>query len=133
MPLPFLRVLGTSILSSPLKYLPVKLFLFFITSSGVPKATTLPPFSPAPGPMSTKKSHCLIVSSSCSTTIKVLPKSLISLRLFISLWLSLWWSPIEGSSRTYNTPESLLPIWVASLILWASPPDNVSALLFNVK
>ena len=40
----------------------------------------------------------------------------------ISRWLSRWCSPIVGSSRMYNTPTSDEPIWVASLIRWASPP-----------
>src|SRR5438045_3698411 len=34
-----------------------------------------PPCSPAPGPMSTIQSAARIVSSSCSTTINVLPRS----------------------------------------------------------
>ena len=36
--------------------------------------TTCPPCSPAPGPMSTIQSAARMVSSSCSTTISVLPK-----------------------------------------------------------
>ena len=43
---------GISIFSIPFKYLPVKLLGLFITSSGVPSATTYPPCSPAPGPIS---------------------------------------------------------------------------------
>ena len=54
LPFPFLLFSGTSILFLPLKYCPVMLFSFFITSSGVPQATTVPPLSPAPGPISTK-------------------------------------------------------------------------------
>ena len=50
--LPFLLTEGTSILSVPFRYLPVILFSLFITSSGVPAATTFPPSSPAPGPIS---------------------------------------------------------------------------------
>jgi len=38
-----------------------------------PAATTAPPCSPAPGPMSTTKSALRMVSSSCSTTTTVLP------------------------------------------------------------
>ena len=34
---------------------------------------------------------------------------------------------MEGSSRIYSTPVRALPIWVASLILWLSPPDSVAA------
>ena len=39
-PLPFLLFFGTSIFNLPLRYLPVNEFSFFITSSGVPLATT---------------------------------------------------------------------------------------------
>jgi hypothetical protein len=42
---------------------------------GVPWATTSPPCTPAPGPMSTTWSAARIASSSCSTTITVLPRS----------------------------------------------------------
>ena len=40
-----------------------------MTSSGVPSATTWPPCTPAPGPMSTSQSAVRIASSSCSTTM----------------------------------------------------------------
>ena len=53
-PMPFLLFFGVSMHIFPLKYFPVMLFSFFITSSGVPSATTSPPASPAPGPISTK-------------------------------------------------------------------------------
>ena len=43
--------------------------------AGVPSATTSPPCTPAPGPMSTTWSAARIASSSCSTTITVLPRS----------------------------------------------------------
>ena len=42
----------------------------------------------------------------------------------MSLLLSLWCKPILGSSKIYNTPTNWVPIWVASLILWASPPER---------
>ena len=45
----------------------------------------------------------------------------------MSFALSRWWSPIDGSSRMYRTPISVVPIWVASRIRWASPPDSVDA------
>ena len=38
-----------------------------------------------------------------------------------------------GSSKTYKTPVSPEPIWDASLILWASPPDRVPDSLESVK
>ena len=65
----------------------------------------LPPCSPAPGPMSTTWSATRMVSSSCSTTITVLPRSRRRRRVSISLWLSRWCNPIEGSSSTYSTPD----------------------------
>ena len=34
-----------------------------------------------------------------------------------------------GSSKTYNTPDSPEPIWLANLILWLSPPDKVPLFL----
>ena len=77
------------------------------------------------GPISTIWSAAYIVSSSCSTTSTVLPKSLNFLSVAISLSLSLWCNPILGSSKIYNTPVSPPPICVASLILCASPPDSV--------
>ena len=89
-PLPSRRTVGTSIFFLPDKYAPVIDFLFFITSFGVPTATTSPPCSPAFGPISIIKSHANIVSSSCSTTNTVLPKSRIDNIVLISFSLSLW-------------------------------------------
>ncbi len=45
-----------------------------------------------------------------------------------SRWLSRWCSPIDGSSRMYITPTSPEPIWLASRMRCASPPESVSAL-----
>ena len=45
---------GKSILRAPFRYCPVIESLLFATSSGVPAATTSPPYSPAPGPISIK-------------------------------------------------------------------------------
>ena len=94
-------------------------------SSAVPTATTLPPCSPAPGPISTMQSAASIVSSSCSTTSTELPKSRRCIRVCSSLSLSLWCSPMLGSSRIYATPTSPEPICVASRMRCASPPDSV--------
>ena len=129
----FLLFLGISISSLPLKNFPVIEFLFFIISFGLPKATTSPPKVPAPGPISSILSACIIVSSSCSTTIKVFPNSLSLFKVASNLSLSFWCSPILGSSSTYRTPVSPEPIWVASLILWDSPPDKVLVSLERVK
>ncbi len=62
------RSLGAAICLKPVRYCPVRLFGLAITSSGVPSATTSPPCTPAPGPMSTTWSAVRIASSSCSTT-----------------------------------------------------------------
>ena len=51
-------------------------------SSGVPCAMISPPWMPAPGPMSTHVVGVRIASSSCSTTITVLPRSRSRLQRF---------------------------------------------------
>ena len=127
------RFLGALICFFPDRYFAVIDFLFFNISSREPLAHISPPWTPAPGPISIIKSAHLIASSSCSTTITVFPRSLRFLRVLISFSLSRWWRPIDGSSSTYVTPTRPDPIWLANLILWASPPDNVSALLSSVK
>ena len=53
-----------------------------------PEWTTWPPCSPAPGPMSTTQSAVRIVSSSCSTTMSVLPRSRIPRSVRMSRALS---------------------------------------------
>ena len=74
----------------------------------------LPPCTPAPGPISITWSDKSIVSWSCSTTITVFPRSLNFFRVLRSFSLSLWWRPIDGSSRIYvtptNPPQSDLPV-----------------------
>ena len=50
-----------------------------------------------------------------------------------SFSLSLWCKPILGSARIYKTPVSALPICVASLMRWLSPPDKVDALRDKVR
>ena len=87
----------------------------FLRLFGFPENITSPPWTPALGPISTIWSEVIIVSSSCSTTITVLPKSLKFLRVSNNLSLSLWWRPIDGSSSTYNTPVKPDPIWLANL------------------
>ena len=74
-----------------------------------------------------------MVSSSCSTTSKVLPKSRNPFNVSMSRSLSRWCSPMDGSSRMYNTPTKPEPICVARRIRCASPPDKVPALRFIVK
>jgi len=129
----FLLFLGISIFFLPLKYWPVTESFTNLTSSAVPCAITLPPWTPAPGPISIIWSAAYIVSSSCSTINNVFPRSLNFLSVAINLSLSLWWRPILGSSKIYITPVSPEPIWVAKRIRCASPPDKVPALLDNVR
>ena len=71
-------------------------------ASRSPSATTSPPCSPAPGPMSTMWSATRIVSSSCSTTRTVFPRSRRRTMVSMRRWLSRWCSPIDGSSSTYR-------------------------------
>ena len=121
------RVAGTGIDRRPEMNAPVADSGEAASSSTVPDTTTRPPCSPAPGPMSTTWSAARIVSSSCSTTISVLPRSRSRVRVWISRWLSRWCRPIDGSSSTYSTPTNPEPICVASRIRCASPPDSVAA------
>ena len=86
-----------------------------------------------PGPMSTTQSAVRIVSSSCSTTSTVLPRSRSRVSVAMSLALSRWWRPIDGSSRMYRTPIRVVPIWVASRIRCASPPDSVTLVRSSVR
>ena len=133
LPFDFLLFFGTSIFLLPLRYWPVIDSGICLISSAVPWAITFPPCTPAPGPISIIWSAAYIVSSSCSTTITEFPKSLSFLRVASNLSLSLWWSPMLGSSRIYNTPVKPEPICVASLILCASPPDKLPAGRDKVK
>ena len=59
---------------SPKRYWPVIDSFLSVMSDILPDATTAPPCTPAPGPISIIKSAARIASSSCSTTITVLPK-----------------------------------------------------------
>ena len=92
-------------------------------SSG-PECTTSPPSTPARGPMSTIQSAAWMVSSSCSTTISVLPRSRSVMSVSMRRRLSRWWRPIDGSSSTYRTPVRPEPICVASRMRCASPPER---------
>jgi hypothetical protein len=65
-----------------------------------PSKTTVPPCTPAPGPMSTTRSAIAITCGSCSTTSTVLPlsRNLTSSRL--TRRMSCGCSPTVGSSKT---------------------------------
>ena len=122
------RCAGTSILRLPERYWPVsEAGSLGDLLRACPAAITWPPCSPAPGPRSTRWSAAIIVPSSCSTTITVLPRSRSRSRVAISFSLSRWCRPIEGSSSTYITPTRLEPIWVARRIRCASPPESERA------
>ena len=127
------RTEGTAMAVLPLKYWPVMDSAQAATFSGVSAISTLPPCSPAPGPMSMTKSASRMASSSCSTTITLLPKSRRRLRVASRRSLSRWCRPMEGSSSTYITPVRPLPIWLARRMRWASPPDKVSALRLKLR
>src|SRR5438105_209524 len=58
-----------------------------------------------------------MVSSSCSTTITVLPSSRSSRSDSMSLRLSRWCSPIDGSAGAYNTPALFADVVVVGLVI----------------
>ena len=87
-------------LARPDRYAPVIDSLLESRSFNRPLWTIRPPRSPAPGPMSTIQSAVRMVSSSCSTTMSVLPRFLSRTSVSISRWLSRWCSPMLGSSST---------------------------------
>ena len=99
-PYPLPAGAGTGMASRPDRYAPVSDSGLASRSATVPETTMLPPCSPAPGPMSTTQSAARMVSSSCSTTISVLPRFRSRSSVSSSRWLSRWCSPIDGSSST---------------------------------
>ena len=98
-PLPFRRVVGIFTARSPRMNAPVMESFESVSALSVPFTTTFPPSSPAPGPMSTIQSAVRIVSSSCSTTSTVFPRSRSRSSVVIRRALSRWCNPIDGSSR----------------------------------
>ena len=100
LPEPVRRRVGIGISRSPERYFAVSDSGKRMSSSGDPSATIRPPWTPAPGPRSITQSADRIVSSSCSTTMTVLPRSRIDWSVSMSLRLSRWWRPIDGSSST---------------------------------
>src|SRR5439155_11576583 len=98
------------------------------TSSGVPTATTFPPWSPPSGPRSTIQSAVLITSRLCSITRTVLPAETRRCSTWSSLRMSSKCSPVVGSSKTYSVlPVARLWSSDASLMRCASPPESVGA------
>ncbi len=133
LPFPSRLFFGTSICFRPERYCPVSDLGCARICFGVPLAMTSPPCSPAAGPRSMIQSASRIVSSSCSTTNTVLPKSRKPLSVSSNRELSRGCNPIEGSSNTYKTPTSLDPTCVANRIRCASPPERVTAERFKVR
>ena len=127
------RTFGTSIFFLPDKYCPVNESALLAISLAVPSAITWPPCTPAPTPMSMIWSARRMASSSCSTTITVLPRSRKRVSVCSKRSLSRWCKPMDGSSSTYITPIKPAPIWLARRMRWASPPDKVSAERARVK
>ena len=74
-----------------------------------------------------------MISSSCSTTITVLPKLRRFFSTSISNSVSFGCKPILGSSKMYIEPTKLLPNEVAKFIRCDSPPESVAEFRFNVK
>ena len=103
------------------------LFGLAAISSIVPAVSNSPPRTPGPGPKSTIVSAASMVSSSCSTTMRVLPRSRSRSSEASNCALSRGCKPIEGSSRTYKTPTKPAPIWLANRMRCDSPPDKVGA------
>ena len=104
---PFIQILNFesrffvffSICNFPFKYLEVNesdLIMFL----KLPCTTIWPPLVPAYGPISIIWSADLMISSSCSTTKTVLPKSFNFLIILISCFVSCECRPILGSSST---------------------------------
>ncbi len=96
-------------------------------------ATTSPPRTPGPGPKSMIVSAASIVSSSCSTTTTVLPRSRNWASVASSRSLSRGCRPIEGSSKMYSTPTRPQPICPARRMRCDSPPDRVGAVRARVR
>ena len=119
-----LRRAGTAMDARPVRYCAVRPS-FSCNSAWVPVKTTRPPCDPAIGPMSMMWSAARITSSSCSTTITVLPRSRSFFSTPMSRSVSRECRPMLGSSRMYMLPTRLLPREVARSMRWVSPPLRV--------
>ena len=86
-----------------------------------------------PGPCRRHGRRLRIMSSSCSTTSTLLPRSRRRRSVAIRRSLSRWCRPMLGSSSTYITPVRPEPICEARRMRWASPPDSVSALRSRLR
>jgi len=116
----------------PERYCPVRDSLLRNSSFTVPDTTIRPPCSPLPGryPPRGRRADGLFVVLHDD---HVLPRSRRRMRVSISLRLSRWCRPIEGSSNTYRTPTNPLPICEARRMRCASPPARVPALRLRLR
>ena len=73
------------------------------------------------------------MSSSCSTTITVLPRSRRRLSTEMSLAVSRGCRPMLGSSSMYIEPTRLEPSEVTRLMRWLSPPERVLQARLSVR
>ncbi len=110
---------------APLRYWPVSELRCARISRGVPKKTTSPPRSPAPGPRSRMRSASSMICGSCSTTTSELPASRRRFMTPMTRCMSRGCSPIEGSSSTNSVLTSEVPSAVVRLMRCTSPPESV--------
>ena len=74
-----------------------------------------------------------MISSSCSTTMTVLPMSRRRRSTPINRSVSRGCRPMLGSSRMYIEPTRLEPSAVTRFTRWLSPPDRVLQARSRVK
>ena len=101
LPLPFRRRLGVAMRPLAREELPGRRRLareHVVDASPAPPPS--PPWTPGPGPISTMWSAARMVSSSCSTTMTVLPMSRRLSSVAIIFTLSFGCRPMLGSSST---------------------------------
>ena len=115
------------------KNFPILELGFFMVSSIVPSLIIWPPFTPESGPNSIIQSASDKICVSWSTNITELPSATKSCITAFNPLIFAGCNPIEGSSRTYNTPVVLFLTERASCILCLSPVERVHAALSRVK
>ena len=122
-----LACFGSSTFFFPLKYFPVKEVALFLISSIVPWATTSPPYFPLSD--QSRRPNLTLPSSLGHARQPILNYqghvSASGSRLIVHCLVN--GGPIVGSSSTYNTPVSPVPIWDAKQMRCASPPAKVAA------
>ena len=92
--------------------------------AGGPWAITVPPFAPAPGPISMTQSADRMISRSCSTTTTELPFPASAASVLRSPATLRGCSPTDGSSSTYSMPVVLARTVEVSSIRCRSPVDS---------